>query len=433
MSVGRAVATKLRLGAVLVGAVVAATACGGSGGPGPTSRPPSGVTSGVPSHSTSTSTSASASASRTSVAPPSLSPRPPAPTRAQGCVERTLAGMSTAQRVGQLFMVGVNSAGVSRSQLAVLRRHHIGSIMLMGHTSVGARKVLAGVERAQSASPTIRGHRVGMLVSTDQEGGQVQVLSGPGFSTIPSAVAQGGSSTARLQQRAAEWGRQLRAAGVTVDLAPVTDIVPPNLTRVNQPIGVLSREYGNNAATVARQSSAFVRGLGQAHVYATLKHFPGLGRVVGNTDFSANITDRVTSRNGDYQAPYRAGFAAGARFVLVSLATYARIDPGHQAVFSSTLLRGVLRDHLGFRGVVMSDDLGKAIAVRSIAPGQRAVGFLSAGGDLVLTDDPSTAGAMASAVVARAERDAAFRSGVDASARRVLDAKLDNGLLSCSR
>jgi beta-N-acetylhexosaminidase len=427
-----AVATKLRLGAVLVGAMVAATACGGSPGgsaASPSSPPPANTaaSSGAVSR-----TPSPGSASPSASVPTSGAPRPTG--QAAGCVDRTLAGMSLAQRVGQLFMVGVNSSGISQSQLNLLRAQHIGSIQLMGHTSSGSAAVRAGVNRARSAAQTAGGTRVGLLVATDQEGGQVQTLNGAGFNVIPNAVAQGRLPASTLQQRAATWGRQLRSAGVDVDLAPVADIVPSALTRVNQPIGVLSREYGNTSATVARQTSAFVRGLGQAGVFATLKHYPTLGQVRGNTDFSAGVDDTVTPRGGDYLIPYRSGIGAGARFVLVSTATYTRIDPHHQAVFSSILLRDVLRGTLGFRGIVISDDLGKAVAVQSVPPGQRAVGFLGAGGDMVLTDQPTAAsvGAMTSAVQARARQDRTFRSGVDASVRRVLDAKLAAGQLFCS-
>jgi beta-N-acetylhexosaminidase len=341
--------------------------------------------------------------------------------------------MTEKQRVGQLFMSAVTASGATASELDVLRRNDVGAVFLMGHTDSGVQHVRSVTDRVQQLAPTVGGVRVGLLVSTDQEGGQVQVLNGPGFSRIPTAVTQGTWSSARLQQEAHEWGRQLRAAGVTLNLAPVADVVPRNLISVNAPIGQLSREYGNDPATVARQSSAVVRGLGQAGVYATLKHFPTLGQVRGNTDFSAGVTDTVTTRNGGYQTPYRSGIDAGARFVMASLATYSRIDPNHQSVFSSILLRDVLRNELGFKGVVISDDLGRAAAVSAVPAGQRAVNFIAAGGNMPLTVDPSTVNAMASAVLARAERDAAFRAQVDDSVHRILDAKLGVGLLSCPR
>jgi beta-N-acetylhexosaminidase len=272
-----------------------------------------------------------------------------------------------------------------------------------------------------------------MLISADQEGGQIQVLAGPGFSTMPSATTQGSWSTAQLQQRATQWGHQLKEAGVNLNLAPVVDVVPADQTSVNQPIGVLSRGYGHTPSAVARQASAFVRGMEKAGELTTLKHFPSLGHVRGNTDFSADVIDDVTRADGDFIEPYRAGIRAGAQFVMVALVTYTNIDPHHLAVFSPTVLRTVLRDNVGFHGVVVSDDMGKAVAVRSVPAGQRATGFLSSGGDLVLTVEPSTVGAMTSAVLAKVQSDSAFRKSVDASVRRVLSAKITAGLLKCPR
>jgi beta-N-acetylhexosaminidase len=426
---GRTLAAKLRLAALPVSVVIAAAACGsGAGGsaasPAQPTTPPSGIASPTPSTPL-----PSPTAPRT---PPATAPGTP-PTKPLSCVDRVLAGMTEKQRVGQLFMGSVDAGGATASQLEVLRRNDVGSVFLMGRTESGAAHVRGVTQQLQTLAPTVNGSRVGLLVSTDQEGGQVQVLKGPGFSNIPSAVAQGGLTSQRLQQEAREWGRQLRAAGVNVNLAPVADIVPPALRTVNAPIGQLDREYGNDANTVARQSSAVVRGLQQAGVYATLKHFPTLGEVRGNTDFSRNVTDDVTPRDGTFRVVYRAGIDAGARFVMASLATYQKIDPNHPSVFSNVLLRQVLRQDLGFRGVVISDDMGKAAAVSATPPGQRAVDFLSAGGDMVLTVQPSTVDAMTNAVLTKLPRDAAFRAEVNQSVHRILDAKLNAGLLACPR
>ncbi|MHA6757714.1 glycoside hydrolase family 3 N-terminal domain-containing protein [Streptacidiphilus sp. PAMC 29251] len=404
----RTAVVKLSLVALLLGVATTATGCGA----GHASRPPSSRSSAPPTHT--------ASDAQTS-----------APTPVNPCVGRALAGMTAPQRVGQLFMSMVGSDGPTPSQLGVLRRDQVGSVILMGHDDIGPAAVHAVTGKVQATAPTVAGVRVGLLVSVDQEGGQVQVLNGPGFPAMPSATAQGRWSTALVQQRAAQWGRVLKQAGVNLDLAPVADVVPADQTSVNQPIGRLDREFGSTPAAVAQGSSAFVRGMQQAGVLSTLKHFPSLGHVRGNTDFAANVSDDVTGPSGDFVLPYRSGIQAGAQFVMASLATYTRIDPAHPAVFSSTLLHGVLRGTLGFQGVVISDDLGNAVSVRSVPVGQRATAFLAAGGDLVLTVDPSTVDAMTSAVLARVAHDPAFRAGVDASVRRVLTAKLAAGLLSC--
>jgi beta-N-acetylhexosaminidase len=116
--------------------------------------------------------------------------------------------------------------------------------------------------------------------------------------------------------------------------------------------------------------------------------------------------------------------------VMVALATYTKIDASQLAVFSPVVTR-LLRDGLGFTGVIVSDDLGQAKAVQAIPAGNRALSFLAAGGDLVTSQNLGPAEQMAAAVLARASGDAAFRATVGAAAARVLTAKQAAGLLPC--
>ena len=167
-----------------------------------------------------------------------------------------------------------------------------------------------------------------------------------------------------------------------------------------------------------------------AGVMTVAKHFPGLGRVTGNTDFTPDVTDSVTTASDPYLDSFRAAIAAGVPMVMVALATYTRIDPSELAVFSPVVMR-LLRDGLGFAGVIVSDDLGQAQAVQAVPAAKRALGFLAAGGDLITSQNLGPAEQMAAAVLARASGDAAFRATVDAAAARVLAAKQAAGLLPC--
>ena len=87
---------------------------------------------------------------------------------------------------------------------------------------------------------------IGFLVAANQEGGRIEGLSGPGFDTIPSALAQGRWTPAKLEANAAAWGSQLLNAGINVDLAPVADVVPPGTDAKNAPIGKLKRAFGHD-------------------------------------------------------------------------------------------------------------------------------------------------------------------------------------------
>ncbi|MEO7071029.1 MAG: glycoside hydrolase family 3 N-terminal domain-containing protein, partial [Nostocoides sp.] len=164
-------------------------------------------------------------------------------------------------------------------------------------------------------------------------------------------------------------------------------------------------------------------------VAATVKHFPGLGRIRNNTDSSSTgITDSTTTATDPYLAPFTSGIDTGADFVMVGSAIYAKIDPGVNAVFSRKIVTGILRQKLAYAGVVVSDDVGSAKAVTGIPVGQRATLFVAAGGDVVLTADPALAPTMAAALLARASRDPAFATLVTVAATRVVTLKAARGL-----
>lgn len=338
--------------------------------------------------------------------------------------------MSEAQRIGQLFMIGLSKDRLDADERAAITLYHFGSVSFTTQTAAGVAAVRAVADAVQAQVTRAATHGVRFFVAANQEGGLIQALSGPGFDAIPSALSQGTLSTTVLKVRAARWGRELKAAGVNFDLAPVADVVPPGTDVQNAPIGMLKREYGHDPTTVANHVAAFIAGMRQAGVATSAKHFPGLGRVIGNTDVTSAVTDTVTTRSDPYLEPFTRAIDAGVPFVMVSLATYERIDPAHLAVFSPTLIGGVLRGDLGFRGVVISDSLG-ATAVKSIPPATRAIDFLDAGGDMIIANELSVAVPMAQGLAARAAASASFRARVNNATLRVLRAKSATGLLSC--
>jgi len=341
-----------------------------------------------------------------------------------------LARMSLAERVGQLFMVGAPAAGDAGQTLPLLRQFHVGSVVLTGRSSLGVEATAHTTAVLQSQARSTSSVGLPLLIATDQEGGMVQVLGGPGFSSLPSALQQGATPVDSLRAQAQAWGFELHAAGVNVDLAPVLDVVPDSGAMSNAPIGAFDRQFGQDPANVAEHGLAFIRGMENAGVSPTIKHFPGLGRVNGNPDNSSAVTDDVTSRHDAYLMPFAAAIRAGAPIVMVSTATYRLLDPNSPAAFSRTIVTGILRGDLSFTGLVISDDLGRAVQVRGWSLGERAVDFISAGGDLVLTVEPKVVPEMIAAVISKAQGDPVFRAQVDAAALRVLSAKRAQGLFS---
>jgi beta-glucosidase-like glycosyl hydrolase len=339
-------------------------------------------------------------------------------------VAEVLAGLDRRAQVAQLFVAGVPLDDLGSGD--ALAQRGVGGLFLAGRSVAPATDLAADAVRWQTlaAGP-------GLWVAADQEGGDVQTLRGPGFDPLPSALAQGALPPAELAALAESMGTALQDAGVNLDLAPVADVVPAGTDADNEPVGAFERHYGDTAESVITAAGTIVDGLARARVTATLKHFPGLGQVRQNTDTTADVTDPATTADSEQVAVFAELTRSPAEpFVMVSSATYPKLDPAEQAAFSSVVVTDLLRERLGFDGVVISDDLGNAAAVRDLPPGERAVRFLAAGGTLVLTVEPAIVPEMIDAVLAHSEGDPAFRAAVDDAVRTALLAKDRAGLLA---
>jgi len=339
-----------------------------------------------------------------------------------------IAGLSLAQRVGQLFMVGTHAGAAQAVTLSAVSRLHVGNIFLSGRSFAGVAATAAVVRHFTSLVTRASTGGVRLFVATDQEGGEVQVLRGPGFSAIPSALAQGRMSVIGLTTDAARWGHQLAAAGVNMDLAPVADLVPsPAAAADNPPIGGFNRQYGYSPKTIEVHATAFRRGMRSAGITTVVKHFPGLGFVTRNTDTARRVTDTVTNAHSASVAVFGYEIRGGASCVMVSSAVYSHIDPRVPAVFSPTVVQGLLRSRLGFHGLIISDDLSAAAQVQAWSPADRAIMAIKAGVDMVLVSaNPSVAAQMVHAVVTKARSDPAFDHLVNEAARRVVALKHSN-------
>jgi beta-N-acetylhexosaminidase len=360
---------------------------------------------------------------------PSPSTKPTAaPISEHACVASKLAGLSLKEKVGQLIMVGtpVNSPS---SVDAILKQYAIGNVFLAGRSTHSAATLASAIAALQKISVQTTG--IKLQISLDQEGGEVQTLKGSGFPLFPTAQTQGTWSTATLRTRTIAWTGPLVRIGVTLDLAPVADTVPASVGTKNPPIGAFHREYGSDPAAVARDITTVVTAAQGNGLLVTLKHFPGLGRVLANTDTSTAAVDSTTTITDAYLGPFAAGITSGAAAVMISSASYPKLDPKTIAVFSTPIVTGLLRGRLGFTGIVLSDDLGNAVAVKSVPVGERATRFIAAGGDIVLTANAADAGLMATALAAKARGSATFATQVTKAATLVLDSKFHSGVLTC--
>ena len=337
---------------------------------------------------------------------------------------RAIATMSLDERAGQLIMAPMFAGGNPADLSALISTRHVGSVVLIGNWNNGTAAAKTAADALQSYAPS--GNQ--LIVSTDQEGGQVQHLKGSGFDTMPSAVAQGQMSADTLRSSAKTWGGHLKQAGINVDLAPVLGTVQVKRSS-NAPIGALNRDFGLDSNGNAQHGIAFVEGMRDAGVGATVKHYPGLGAVTGNTDFTTEgILDTTTTLDDEEIGAFNTTIKqAKPAMVMMSLATYQRIDSSAPAAFSSKIIDGTLRGSVGYDGVVISDSLSAA-AVSGIATKDLGVRLVDAGGDLACIGDTSYVTPILDGIIARAQSDPAFAKKVTASATRVMTLKYQMGL-----
>jgi beta-N-acetylhexosaminidase len=200
----------------------------------------------------------------------------------------------------------------------------------------------------------------------------------------------------------------------------------------NAPIGALNRQFGEDPTVVGAQAAAFIEGMKSVGVATAVKHFPGLGRVTGNTDFTAvGVVDTTTDFDDPVVAAFATAMAAEPGLVMVSLATYAQVDPHNPAAFSPIIVTDWLRGRLGWQGVVISDSL-TASAVAHVPVSERAVRFIDAGGDIAIFATAAEAAAALDGIIAQMAVSPEFAVKANAAAWRVLVAKSALGLVPLS-
>jgi beta-N-acetylhexosaminidase len=247
------------------------------------------------------------------------------------------------------------------------------------------------------------------LIMVDQEGGDIRTVDHVG--PARSQPFQGPPTAVRRAARSA--GRGLRAAGVNVNLAPVADV--PRAGSV-----MATRSFSGGERQIAARTRASIRGLRDGAVAATAKHFPGLGAATVNTD-DGPATIR-TSLTHDL-VPFRAAVDESVALVMLSHASYPRLDARNIASQSRAIVTGLLRRRLGFEGVIVTDSLEAAAVLARSGIAAAAERSIRAGTDLILMTGSASWNTVYPHLLAEARADQAFRKRIRASAARVLALK----------
>lgn len=313
-------------------------------------------------------------------------------------------------RVGSLLIVGVESTSLTTLETAWLRSLRPGGIILFRRNIESPAQVHLLFQQATSilSSPFFR--------CIDLEGGTVDRLRDlVGPTPAPAEVAA--TENPKLFSEHGDFiGRTLHAFGFNVDLAPVLDLALPSSRRV-----MGTRAASADPGKVAEYANQFLAGLSRHNVLGCGKHFPGLG---GGTLDSHETTPRIARTwqqvwNEDL-APYRA-LASRLPFVMVNHAAYPRIErSAAPASLSRFWIHEVLRHKIGYRGLVISDDMEMGGVLNHTSPGEAAVAAVAAGTDVLeICHRADRVLETHEALLREAERSRAFTARIDAAARRI--------------
>ncbi|MFJ3199222.1 glycoside hydrolase family 3 protein [Streptomyces sp. NPDC086989] len=414
--------------------------------------------------------------------------RPPGPAPDRAALRRLVAGMSLAEKVGQLFVSRAYGHSATdpdpadadenlklfgvRTAAELVARYHLGGIIYFSwaHNTRDPQQIAelsAALQRTAAGS----GSGVPLMLSTDQEHGAVARIGKPatllpgamalgarhgapaggpaanatsaaagagpagtgsaaGNAAGPDASGKGGADSAGIAEarRAARIaGAELAAMGIRQDYAPVADV---NVNPANPVIGV--RSFGSDPQAVAALVAAQVRGYQGAGVAATAKHFPGHGDTETDSHVGLPVMRHSRAQWEELdEPPFRAAVAAGVDAVMTAHIVFPALDPsGDPATLSGPIVTGILRERLGFRGVVVTDALDMAGVRQKYGDDRVPVLALKAGCDQLL--NPPDLGLAHRSVIAAVEAGELTQERIEESVLRILELKARRGLFDAA-
>jgi beta-N-acetylhexosaminidase len=329
------------------------------------------------------------------------------------------------RQIGQLLIAGFNGHQIPPELRSLAREFGLGGVILFARNIAEPEQVAEVAFDAARLLPDLPA-----WVSVDQEGGRVARLKAP-FTEWPPMATLGRSGDVTLAERFARaLAAELKAVGISLDFAPVLDV---HTNPANPIIG--DRAFGTDAEAVARRALAFARGLDAAGVIACGKHFPGHGDTATDSHLELPRIDHGWDRLERVELlPFRRAAAAGMPMIMTAHVVFAALDPDHPATLSPEVVTGLLRGRLGYRGVVVSDDLDMQAIAGHLGAGAAAVAAIRAGCDVVLAckDEAHQAEAEA-ALIREAESDGELRRRIGEAAARVRALKLAHAAARAAR
>lgn len=282
-------------------------------------------------------------------------------------------------KIGQLFIIGIRDKVLTQDEAEFIITNNIGGVILFARNVESPEQVHALCTQIQNLRHKTR-DKLPLFIGVDQEGGRVARLKSP-FTVWPPVANIGKlDSTSVAFKFSHTMGTELRAVGINLDFAPSVDVLT---NPKNTVIG--DRAVGADPEQVAKIASALVRGFIKSGIIPCAKHFPGHGNTLVDSHVDLPVEDADLERLRSVElVPFKKVFRARLDMVMTSHIKFPKIDPDFPVTLSEKFLKGILRDELRFRNIVVSDDLDMMGVARDYKVDEIPVRAFQAGCDMLL-------------------------------------------------
>lgn len=347
-------------------------------------------------------------------------------------VNELVSRMTIEEKVGQIMIIGFDGADLDAGLNKMITDFHVGGVILFARNVESPGQVARLNSKLQQAA--IQSGHPGLFIAIDQEGGRVTRLTADkGFTEFPSAMALAASTNPENAKAIAQAiAIEMRTVGLNIDFAPVLDV---NNNPANPVIGL--RSFSSDPAIVAEFGIAYMKGLQESGVLAFGKHFPGHGDTAVDSHINLPVVPHDMQRLQMVELlPFQAAIDAGVAGIMSAHVTFPAIDstPRLAASLSTPVLTGLLRQQMGFQGLLVTDSLEMGALAQSGYPAPKAAALaLQAGADLLLFNRDHKMHQEAHALVVEWVKSGKIPlARLDKALRRVLQAKAAYSLLSPS-
>lgn len=285
--------------------------------------------------------------------------------------------LTVEEKIGQLIMVGIDGTVVNTNTREFINTYHVGGFIFYKDNIRDSEQALSLFNQLRKDNMN---SKVPLFLSIDEEGGRVTRMPSELLKAPSAAVIGKIGNVNAASDIGISIGAKLKSFGINMNFAPVLDID----SNPNNPV-IGDRSYGNTADVVSNMGIAMMNGLRQQGVIPVVKHFPGHGDTSVDSHLGLPVVEHEIERLHELELqPFVDAISEGVDVVMIAHILLPKLDPNHPSSFSKVIINDLLRDELGFEGVVISDDMTMGAITENYSIEESAVEFIKAGGNIIL-------------------------------------------------